>query len=51
MDEIEDDDDDLDWDDDSSDDDDDNVVRILGSDDFYRQTVGKNVFIEFYDPM
>lgn len=42
-------DEDFGWSDDSSDEDD-LVVRLTG-DDFYEQTAGKRVFVEFYDPM
>lgn len=40
---------DFDWAE-SSDDGDDQVVRLTGEN-FYQETVGKRVFVEFYDPM
>ena len=50
MDEI----DDFDWSelssDSSSDDDADSVVRLMATN-FYEKTVGKRVFVKFYDPM
>jgi len=43
------DDEDLVWS--SSDDDEDDLVVRLTGDDFYELTVGKRLFVEFYDPM